>query len=471
MGRGRDAVQDVVDGSPAKARPDARHREEHDVNTTDPTTDAPGTTRPPLRRPREGRILTGVAAGLADHLGLDVALVRLLTVVLVLITQGLGLLAYIAAAFLIPAAQPGDVRPTATARTGESLGGRPPLFWGGVALLVIGGWWLLSATSLRFGFLPGVSLGEVTGPLLLIGFGLALWVTGDRSASSNSAPTSTTSATSTTTRQESTMDAPTYPSQGPTGPATPPPPAADGPPTPPTPPQAPAGGEPAWTPPPAPERTRSALGRATIGLMLVTVGLLWSLRLAGLLAITAGQLLAAALLTIGLGLLVGAVLGRARGLIWFGVVLLPLVLISQVAEDATIAGIPAMIVDGDSAGEVHLTPTSVDDISETYELGAGSLRLDLTEVPFDGETVTVEMSVGFGEVRVIVPDDVEVVATGSVGIGEVQMFERRASGLGVGELAVEADPDDPRGRVELELRAGIGEIDLDRQPAAIGAGG
>ncbi len=431
------------------------------MNTTDPTTEAPGTTRPPLKRPREGRILAGVAAGLADHLGLDVALVRLLAVVLVLITQGLGLLAYIAAAFLIPAAEPGDDRPTTTARSGESLGGRPPLFWGGVALLVIGGWWLLSATSLRFGFLPGVSFGEVTGPLLLIGFGLALWVTGDRA--------STSTEPSNTTRQESTMDAPTHTSQGPTGPATPPP-AGGVPPTPPTPPEAPAGGEPAWTPPPAPDRTRSPLGRATIGLMLVTVGLLWSLRLAGLLAVSAGQLLATALLIIGLGLLVGAVMGRARGLIWFGVVLLPLVLISQVAEGTTILGVPAMIVDGDSAGEVHLAPTSVEDISETYELGAGSLWLDLTEVPFDGETVTIEMSVGFGEVRVIVPDDVEVVATGSAGIGEVQMFERRATGLGVGELDVEADPDDPRGRVELELRAGIGEVDLSRQPAAIGVG-
>ncbi len=469
MGTGRDAVQDVVDGSHPGPPPNARHREEYDVNTTDPTTDAPGTTRPPLKRPREGRILAGVAAGLADHLGLDVALVRLLTVVLVLITQGLGLLAYVAAAFLIPAAQPGEARPAAAARTGESLGGRPPLFWGGVALLVIGGWWLLSATSLRFGFLPGVSLGQVTGPLLLIGFGLALWVTGDRSSPATSALSSTASATSTTTRQESTMDAPTHTSQGPTGPATPPP-AAGGPPAPPMPPEAPSSGEPAWTPPPAPERTRSPLGRATIGLMLVTVGLLWSLRLAGILAITAGQLLAAALLAIGLGLLVGAVVGRARGLIWFGVVLLPLVLISQVAEHTTIGGIPAMIVDGDSAGEVDLTPTSIEDISETYELGAGSLRLDLTEVPFDGETVTIEMSVGFGEVRVLVPDDVEVVATGSAGIGAVHLFERRASGLGVGELAVEADPDDPRGRVELEIRTGIGEIELDRRPAAIGAG-
>jgi len=264
------------------------------------------------------------------------------------------------------------------------------------------------------------------------------------------------------------MDAPTHTSQGPTGPVTPPP-AAGGPPTPPTPPAAPTGGEPAWSPPPAPERTRSSLGRATMGLMLVTVGLLWSLRLAGVLAITGGQLLAAALLVIGLGLLLGAVVGRARGLIWFGAVLLPLVLVSQVAAETSFAGIPAMIVDGDSAGEVHLAPTSVEDISETYELGAGSLRLDLTEVPFDGETVTIEMSVGFGEVRVIVPDDVEVVATGSVGIGEAQMLDRRATGLGVGELDVEAQPDDPRGRVELELRAGIGEIDLDRAPAAIGS--
>ena len=159
--------------------------------------EAPG-ERPALRRPQEGRILAGVAAGLADHLGWDVALVRLLFVVVTLITQGLGLLVYLAAALLIPAAEPGAARPAPASRPPGELGGRPPSFWLGVGLLAVGAWWLFAVTPMRYGLLPGVSMGSIAAPLLLIAFGLALWVTGDRSPATPPAPPNPTSPTSPT---------------------------------------------------------------------------------------------------------------------------------------------------------------------------------------------------------------------------------------------------------------------------------
>ncbi len=435
--------------------------------------------RPPLRRPREGRILAGVAAGLADHLGWDVSLVRLLFVVVTLITQGLGLLVYVAAALLIPAAEPGAPRPAAASRPPGELGGRPPSFWLGVGLLAIGAWWLLAVTPVRFGLLPGVPMGSIAAPLLLIAFGLALWVTGDRSPAAPSASPTPTSASSGSptptsvapgatarptsdrpaTSQEPTMDTVTDPTRRDPSrhdPSSPPP----GPPVPPS----TADGD--WTPPPAPERSRSVLGRATVGLMLVTVGILWTLRLAGVLAITAGQLLAAALLVGGLGLLVGAFLGRSRGLIWLGVVLLPLVLLAQIPEATWVSAVPVVSTDSAAAGELRLVPTEFDDLEPRYEIGAGSIRLDLTELPFDGESVDLEVSVGAGEIRIIVPDDVTVTANGSVGIGQIRLEDRSAGGLGVGDLEVELDPDDPVGSLDLEINAGLGDIRMDVAPAA-----
>jgi phage shock protein PspC (stress-responsive transcriptional regulator) len=56
---------------------------------------------PPLRRPAHGRMLAGVAAGLADSLDLDVALVRVVLVVLVCF-GGIGLPLYLAGWLLIP---------------------------------------------------------------------------------------------------------------------------------------------------------------------------------------------------------------------------------------------------------------------------------------------------------------------------------------------------------------------------------
>jgi len=54
-----------------------------------------------LMRSRSNRVIAGVCAGLAYHLGIDPTVVRLLTVILVIFT-GFPLLAYIIAWIIIP---------------------------------------------------------------------------------------------------------------------------------------------------------------------------------------------------------------------------------------------------------------------------------------------------------------------------------------------------------------------------------
>ena len=55
-----------------------------------------------LVRKREGRILAGVCAGLAEYVGMDVNLLRVLVAVISLFTAGTGLLAYGIAWIIIP---------------------------------------------------------------------------------------------------------------------------------------------------------------------------------------------------------------------------------------------------------------------------------------------------------------------------------------------------------------------------------
>lgn len=57
---------------------------------------------PPLRRPLTERMLAGVAAGLADFLGADVTIVRIIFAVLTVI-GGAGVPIYLACWLLIPA--------------------------------------------------------------------------------------------------------------------------------------------------------------------------------------------------------------------------------------------------------------------------------------------------------------------------------------------------------------------------------
>ena len=55
-----------------------------------------------LVRPRNGRMLAGVCAGIARYFGLDVTLVRVIWAVVSVITGGAGVLAYLVAWALIP---------------------------------------------------------------------------------------------------------------------------------------------------------------------------------------------------------------------------------------------------------------------------------------------------------------------------------------------------------------------------------
>jgi phage shock protein C len=59
-----------------------------------------GTKR--LVRARKGRLLAGVCAGIAEYIGIDVTVVRLVFVALGVVTFGVGALIYLAAWIVIP---------------------------------------------------------------------------------------------------------------------------------------------------------------------------------------------------------------------------------------------------------------------------------------------------------------------------------------------------------------------------------
>ncbi len=85
-------------------RSQARAMNTHTTNPQPPTTEPPFGTGPeptPLRRPFEGRLAAGDAAGLARYTGVDVTIVRIAFVVLTLI-GGAGIPLYLAGLLLIP---------------------------------------------------------------------------------------------------------------------------------------------------------------------------------------------------------------------------------------------------------------------------------------------------------------------------------------------------------------------------------
>jgi predicted membrane protein len=87
----------------------------------------------------------------------------------------------------------------------------------------------------------------------------------------------------------------------------------------------------------------------------------------------------------------------------------------------------------------------------------GELVVDLRDTDLPAGDVPLELDLGFGEARVVVPDDVCVATSADVGIGNVSMFGRDNGGIDVDfEERPDAVPDVTR--LVLDAEVGIGEV-------------
>jgi signal transduction histidine kinase len=122
----------------------------------------PATDRPPLVRPRSGRLVAGVAAGTAAHLRQDPMVVRVAFVVLA--TTGIGVVMYALLWLTMPVAAPGTEEPApGTFTLGARTGKRQLL-----TLLVLG-----FAAVVIIGQVARFS-GELVLPLVLVAVGMAV---------------------------------------------------------------------------------------------------------------------------------------------------------------------------------------------------------------------------------------------------------------------------------------------------------
>jgi signal transduction histidine kinase len=123
----------------------------------------PATDRPPLARPRSGRLVAGVAAGTAAHLRQDPMVVRVAFVVLA--TTGIGVVMYALLWLTMPVAAPGTEAPApGTFTLGAATGKRQLLI-----LVVLG-----FAGVVLLGQVARFSSGELVLPLVLVAVGLAV---------------------------------------------------------------------------------------------------------------------------------------------------------------------------------------------------------------------------------------------------------------------------------------------------------
>ncbi|MDQ1495680.1 MAG: hypothetical protein QOG69_2163 [Actinomycetota bacterium] len=214
-------------------------------------------------------------------------------------------------------------------------------------------------------------------------------------------------------------------------------------------------------PPPRPPREPSMLLPLALSAGVVIAGVLFALDASRSIDISAQAVFAAALLTIGLALVIGTWIGRARALIAVGVVLAVLLAITAAIDVPLRGGI----------GSRLYNPTSVADLKSSYHLGIGDQTIDLSQLQLGGKTVNVTATVGMGRLIVDVPADVKVVTHGHTGAGDLRIFDVLSSGTDVTRTITSAASSAAAassGEIDLDVRVGLGQV-LVQRPAVASA--
>jgi phage shock protein PspC (stress-responsive transcriptional regulator)/predicted membrane protein len=359
-------------------------------------------------------MVAGVAAGIADRVGVDRWVIRLAFVVLSF-GGGSGILLYIAAWLLMP--EEGQSESVGQRWANQANSTRP---WIGVVFVLI-------AAAILFSNFPFFD-GGLLFPTALLVIGILLY-RGDLPGINwkpNPRPDTTANPTNTEIINPMTtnFDSPTI-----TQPIAPVP-------------ISPVAVKPAKPP--------SPLGQITIGVTIIALGLLAVIdRVATSIDADPRHYFALAVATLGLGVLVGTYFGRARWLIPFGLLLVPVMVGTSVAD----------AFDGTWETPQVVRPTDFAGLAATYERGAGELVIDLTDLPWSGQIITFSAEVGVGELELRVPEGVAVEASGGVGIGEFATVAGSQGGFGIDRTYHVAGSG--LGTVVANLEVGLGRIAVE----------
>jgi hypothetical protein len=216
--------------------------------------------------------------------------------------------------------------------------------------------------------------------------------------------------------------------------------------------------------PPVADRARrprqpSLLAPIATSLGVVVAGVLLALGASHAVDITAQSVFAAALLTVGLALVLGTWIGRGRGLIPVGAVLTVGLVIAALLNVPLRGGI----------GNRFDAPANLTDLRSSYHLAIGREELDLTAVPLTGGTRHVEVTVGLGDLRVTVPSTTKLVVHASAGTGRLRVLDAEVNGTDLRrDVIVPAAGGTQQGELDLDLRVGVGELQVDQIAAPAG---
>lgn len=390
------------------------------------------------RRPKHGRKIAGVAAGIGIRYGIDPVLIRVALVVTALF-GGAGVLCYLLGWLFLP--EEGDEVSPFESMIGR---GRSATSTGFTVLLCLA---LFPASSWFFGstWFAGSGFSGFFGAAFLIG-GLYL-LHRSRGQLGRQDPVV----------PGASLNQDQWVTDGPVGAAGATPEFPD----------VRAGWDPlgaaplAWDlPDPAPssqpippKQPRSKLGVLAFALALLTAGACVALGQLGLTWMTPAHIIGVTLGVLGLGMVGASFAGAGRWLIG------PAALLA--AAGVVLAG-SGLSSGWHGVGDETHTPRRVSDVRSSYLNTAGDIRLDLRQLPNSG-TVRTEVHNTLGDATVAVPDDADVVVHCHSKAGEVRCLDSGDDGIGA-DVRTAGDGLDGRGglRINLDVSTSAGNVEVTR---------
>jgi Cell wall-active antibiotics response 4TMS YvqF len=189
--------------------------------------------------------------------------------------------------------------------------------------------------------------------------------------------------------------------------------------------------------------------RAALGVgILIVCGLI---AIGGAWAAAAGGETVVAIIVIaaGVAIVAGAFVRPVRWLV------LPAMALALSAGLVSASGID---LDG-GVGDRDYRPASAADLRDKYELGIGQLVVDLRQTDLPAGDVPLQVDLGIGDARVIVPEGVCVATDAQVGIGEARTFGLGNDGVDV-DLVDHPDARPSATRLLVNADVGIGSLQI-----------
>jgi predicted membrane protein len=113
-------------------------------------------------------------------------------------------------------------------------------------------------------------------------------------------------------------------------------------------------------------------------------------------------------------------------------------------------------------GDLKIDAKDMDPHGLDAEMGFGDIEVNLVKASFSDRENVVNLGLGFGDIKVWVPSEVKVSASGSSGAGDIDILGKRADGLGKRVEYRDEGYETAQKKLKIVAKLGFGDIRISR---------